>query len=73
MKNKHVGERGHTAGKVRKGYAAVGAMAFLAAFLYVFWRVGKYWPGVPQPVDGIFRLNQVLSSTAAGEHDLVWL
>lgn len=32
---------------------------FLAAFLYVFWRVGKYWPGVPQPTDGIFRLNQV--------------
>ncbi|CAL8468873.1 g8414 [Coccomyxa elongata] len=47
--------------KLRKRHAAVGAMAFLAAFLYGFWRVGKYWPGVPQPVDGIFRLNQAIS------------
>ncbi|KAK9914979.1 hypothetical protein WJX75_003304 [Coccomyxa subellipsoidea] len=47
--------------KVRRGHAAVGALMFLAAFLYVFWRVGKYWPGVPQPTDGIFRLNQAVS------------
>ncbi len=57
----HQSEDTCTAGKLRKGYAAVGALAFLAAFLYGFWRVGKYWPGVPQPVDGIFRLSQVCS------------
>lgn len=40
-------------------HAAVGALVFLAAFLYFFWRVGKLWPGVPLPTDGIFRMKQV--------------
>jgi hypothetical protein len=48
-------------GKVRREQAALGALAFLSAFLYAFWRVGKLWPGVPLPTDGIFKLKQVCS------------
>ena len=50
------------AGKIRRGRAALGALVFLAAFLYGFWRVGKLWPGVPLPTDGIFRLKQVATT-----------
>ena len=50
--------------RVRKGNAALGAAIFLALFLYSFWRVGKLWPGVPAPTDGIFRLKQVLVDPA---------
>ena len=60
--NLHAGheaaQSGGCAGKVRRGQAAAGAALFLAAFLYAFWRVGKVWPGVPLPTDGVFTLKQ---------------
>jgi hypothetical protein len=27
--------------------------------MYGFWRIGIYWPGVPPPDHGFFRLKQV--------------
>lgn len=39
--------------------AAAGAALFLGAFMYGFWRIGIYWPGVPPPDHGFFRLKQV--------------
>lgn len=47
------------AGKVQAVRAAAGAALFLGAFMYGFWRVGTYWPGVPPPDHGFFRLKQV--------------
>ncbi len=52
----------HSAGKIQAVRAAAGAALFLAAFMYGFWRVGTYWPGVPPPEQGFFRLKQVGSS-----------
>jgi hypothetical protein len=46
------------AGRVKRVYAACAAALFLAGFLYVFWRVGRSWPGVPPAADGIFHLKQ---------------
>ena len=47
------------AGKVQQLQAASGSLLFLGAFMYAFWRVGIYWPGVPPPEHGFFRLKQV--------------
>lgn len=47
------------AGKIQQVRAATGSLLFLGAFMYAFWRVGIYWPGVPPPEHGIFRLKQV--------------
>ena len=52
-------------GGVKRVYAACAAALFLAAFLYVFWRVGKSWPGVPPAADGIFHLKQAGLSLAS--------
>ncbi len=50
----------HTfAGKIQQLQAASGSLLFLGAFMYAFWRVGIYWPGVPPPEHGFFRLKQV--------------
>jgi hypothetical protein len=49
----------HAAGKIQQLQAATGSLLFLGAFMYAFWRVGIYWPGVPPPEHGIFRLKQV--------------
>lgn len=40
--------------------AAGGAALLMVAFMYAFWRFGRYWPGVPPAVHGIFRLQQVI-------------
>ena len=49
--------------------AAGAAALFQLAFMYAFWRFGRYWPGVPPAAHGVFRMQQVpsrqLSWTAA--------
>ncbi|KAK9815635.1 hypothetical protein WJX72_007232 [[Myrmecia] bisecta] len=47
--------------KLQATHAAAGALLFLSIFLYAFWRVGFYWPGVPLPDDGVFRMKQAVS------------
>mmetsp|Transcript_21307 Transcript_21307/g.64114 ORF Transcript_21307/g.64114 Transcript_21307/m.64114 type:complete len:476 (-) Transcript_21307:3142-4569(-) len=41
--------------------AAGGAALLMVAFMYAFWRFGRYWPGVPPAIHGIFRLQQAIS------------
>ena len=47
------------AGKIERVRAATGSFLFLGAFMYAFWRIGIYWPGVPSAEHGIFQLKQV--------------
>eukprot|EP00884_Botryococcus_braunii_P006472 jgi/Botrbrau1/15826/Bobra.40_1s0012.1 len=47
--------------KVQTNHAYGAAILFLAVFMYAFWRIGRYWPGVPPPERGIFRLEQAVS------------
>jgi len=59
----------NVAGKIQQLQAASGSLLFLGAFMYAFWRVGIYWPGVPPPEHGFFRLKQV---PPAAEPPTVW-
>lgn len=49
------------AGSMPRQRAAGGAALLMVAFMYAFWRFGRYWPGVPPAIHGIFRLQQVIS------------
>jgi hypothetical protein len=45
---------------VKPRQAKAGALVFLASFVYGFWRVGNYLPGVPEAGRfGLFHLQQV--------------
>ena len=44
---------------LRREQAAAGAVVLWMGLMYCFWRMGTYLPGVPAPVEGIFRMKQV--------------
>lgn len=44
---------------LRRSQALVGACLFWICFMYLFWRMGCYLPGVPEPSEGLFRVKQV--------------
>lgn len=47
------------AGLVRKAHTLAGAALVWCGFVYCFWRMGTYLPGVPPATQGIFRMQQV--------------
>jgi hypothetical protein len=53
------------AAKLQSSHAAGASLLFLGIFMYAFWRIGRYWPGVPPPERGILRLEQVRSILTA--------
>ncbi len=46
-------------GILRRSHNAAGAGLFWCIYMYCFWRMGTYLPGVPAPVQGIFKMQQV--------------
>ncbi|GLC40488.1 hypothetical protein PLESTF_000807700 [Pleodorina starrii] len=50
-----------SAGSLRRSQVAVGAGLFWLAFMYCFWRLGNYLPGVPPATDGVFHMRQAIS------------
>ena len=53
------------AGKAKGTRAAGLAVLLLASFLYVIWKFGALWPGVPPMESGMFRLKQVKEQNLA--------
>ncbi|KAJ9513485.1 hypothetical protein QJQ45_006040 [Haematococcus lacustris] len=52
----------HTlSGLVRRPQALTASLLLWLVFMYCFWRVGCYLPGVPLPVEGVFRMKQAIS------------
>ncbi|GAX79959.1 hypothetical protein CEUSTIGMA_g7398.t1 [Chlamydomonas eustigma] len=49
------------AGNMQKTHIAVGAGFVWMLYMYCFWRMGTYLPGVPVPEQGIFKMQQAVS------------
>lgn len=54
------------AGSLRRGQVATGAFVVWCCFMYCFWRLGHYLPGVPPATNGIFRMQQVRIGSICG-------
>uniref|UniRef100_A0A7S0R650 Golgi pH regulator conserved domain-containing protein n=1 Tax=Chlamydomonas leiostraca TaxID=1034604 RepID=A0A7S0R650_9CHLO len=48
-------------GALQGGHALAASTAAWLAFMWCFWRVGHYLPGVPPPVEGVLHVKQAVS------------